>query len=289
MHMSKLYLKTFEFPPLSKEEGFLNEIEHTCYNTYYPFRVLSDKELDTIDFQPVTIFYGGNGSGKTTMLNIIAESIGAKRDTLYNRSSFFKDYLEMCDYKLWFIKPEHIRCITSDDVFDFMLNLRNLNEGLDANREVLFQEYLNRKYSQFRLRKLDDYDEMKKTVEARRLSQSQFVKKNMMNNVPEHSNGESAFIYFTEKIQDNGLYFLDEPENSLSPERQLELVEFLENSVRFFGCQIVMATHSPFLLSMKEALIYDLDESPVITKRWSELPNVRAYYDFFMKHNNDFA
>ena len=50
-----------------------------------------------------------------------------------------------------------------------------------------------------------------------------------------------------------------------------------------------MATHSPFLLSMKEAHIYDLDESPVVTKRWSELPNVRAYYDFFMKHKKDFA
>lgn len=283
-----IYLKEFSFPSLDSEEFFLNEIKQTCYDTYYPFRVLSYKELDTIAFQPITIFYGGNGSGKTTMLNIIAETIGAKRDTLYNRSSFFKDYLKMCDYKLWFIKPEHTRCITSDDVFDFMLNLRSLNEGLDVNRKMLFQEYLGRKYSQFHMKKLGDYDEIKRTVEARRLSQSKFVRKNMMGNVPEHSNGESAFIYFTEKIQDNGLYFLDEPENSLSPERQLELVEFLENSVRFFACQIIMATHSPFLLSMKEARIYDLDELPVVTKSWTELPNVRVYYDFFKKHNKEF-
>ena len=138
------------------------------------------------------------------------------------------------------------------------------------------------------MRTLDDYEEMKKINEARRRTQSQFIRENMMNNVPEHSNGESAFIYFTEKMQDNGLYFLDEPENSLSPERQLELMEFLENSVRFFGCQIIMATHSPFLLSMKEAKIYDLDETPVVTKRWTELPNVRAYYEFFMKFNNEF-
>ena len=170
-----------------------------------------------------------------------------------------------------------------------MLNLRSINEGLDSQRQELFKEYYSAKHSKFRVRSLSDYDGMKKTVSARRMSQSQYVRENMMENVPEHSNGESAFIYFTEKIQDNGLYFLDEPENSLSPERQLELVEFLENSVRFFGCQIVMATHSPFLLSMEEALIYDLDETPVVTKRWSELPNVRAYYDFFMKHNNDFA
>ena len=283
-----LYLQEFRFPSVRAEEEFVNDIKRTCYNTYYPFLVLSDKKPGTIDFQPVTIFYGGNGSGKTTMLNIIAETVGAERDTLYNRSSFFKDYLELCDHKAGFMKPEHIRCITSDDVFDFMLTVRALNEGLDTNRQALFQKHLDARYSRFRMRTLDDYDEMKKMNEARRLTQSQYIRENMMNNVPEHSNGESAFIYFTEKIQDNGLYFLDEPENSLSPERQLELMEFLENSVRFFGCQIVMATHSPFLLSIKEAKIYDLDEAPVVTKRWTELPNVRAYYEFFMKHNNEF-
>ena len=283
-----LYLQEFRFPSVRAEEEFVNDIKRTCYNTYYPFLVLSDKKPGTIDFQPVTIFYGGNGSGKTTMLNIIAETVGAERDTLYNRSSFFKDYLELCDHKAGFMKPEHIRCITSDDVFDFMLTVRALNEGLDTKRQALFQKHLDARYSRFRMRTLDDYDEMKKMNEARRLTQSQYIRENMMNNVPEHSNGESAFIYFTEKIQDNGLYFLDEPENSLSPERQLELMEFLENSVRFFGCQIVMATHSPFLLSIKEAKIYDLDEAPVVTKRWTELPNVRAYYEFFMKHNNEF-
>ena len=281
-----LYLQKFDFPSLLTEEGFLKEIKQTCFTTYYPFRIISYKELDSIDFQPVTIFYGGNGSGKTTMLNIIAEKVGAERNTLFNRSSFYDDYLRMCRYKIR-EKPESTRIITSDDVFDFMLNIRSINEGLDVKRKELFREYLDRKYSRFRVRKLDDYDEMKRDVEARRLSQSKFVKKNMMENLPEHSNGESAFIYFTEKIQDNGLYFLDEPENSLSPERQLELVEFLENSVRFFGCQIIMATHSPFLLSMKEAKIYDLDELPVVTKRWTELPNVRIYYDFFRKHNTD--
>ena len=110
----------------------------------------------------------------------------------------------------------------------------------------------------------------------------------MMGNVREHSNGESAFIYFTEKIKQNSIYLLDEPENSLSPERQMELSEYLENSVRFYGCQIIMATHSPFLLSMKGARIYDLDENPVDIKRWTQLPNVRAYYEFFKKHQNEF-
>lgn len=123
---------------------------------------------------------------------------------------------------------------------------------------------------------------------ARSKTQSKYVRNNLMDNVREHSNGESAFLYFTEKVKENGLYLLDEPENSLSPDRQQELVEFIENSARFFGCQFVISTHSPFLLSMRGAKIYDMDEDPVDVKRWTELSNVRTYYEFFRRHEAEF-
>ena len=84
------------------------------------------------------------------------------------------------------------------------------------------------------------------------------------------------------------MYLLDEPENSLSPARQQELVRFLEDSARFYGCQFVISTHSPFLLAMRGAKIYDLDENPVDVKRWTQLENVRAYYEFFKKHESQF-
>ena len=92
---------------------------------------------------------------------------------------------------------------------------------------------------------------------------------------------------FSEKIGENGLYLLDEPENSLSPERQQELLRFLEDSARFFGCQFIIATHSPFLLSIRGAKIYDMDEEPVDVKHWTELSNVRAYYEFFKQHERE--
>ncbi len=82
---------------------------------------------------------------------------------------------------------------------------------------------------------------------------------------------------------------LDEPENSLSPERQLELTHFLENSARFFGCQFIIATHSPFLLAMKGAKLYDLDQDPVCEQEWFRLKNVRIYYDFFQARSDEFV
>lgn len=284
-----LYLSCFEFPDIEQEYDFIFRQKKTCYDTYYPFQILSKHQFRRIDFEPMTILYGGNGSGKTTALNVIGEKLGLHRDSLYNRSSFFEDYIQMCGMKLEQRVPKDSAIITSDDVFDFMLNLRSINEGIDRKREELFEEYLQAKYNHFQMKSLDDYERLKKVNAARSSTQSKYIRKTLSDNVREHSNGESAFLYFSEKIKENGLYLLDEPENSLSPAKQQELLRFLEDSVRFFGCQFIIATHSPFLLSMRGAKIYDLDEEIVDVKRWSELENVRAYYEFFKKHEEAFA
>lgn len=283
-----IYLSQFSFPHVEAEYDFLMSQQRTCYDTYYPFQTISKHRLVMLDFEPVTILYGGNGSGKTTVLNVIAEKLKLDRDTRFNRTNFFEDYTRMCSYELEQTVTAESRIITSDDVFDFILNLRNINDGIDKKREDLFEDYLETKYSDFRMNSLADYEQLKKVNMARSKTQSRYVRKYLMGNVREHSNGESAFLYFSEKIKENGLYLLDEPENSLSPERQQELVRFLGDSARFFGCQFLIATHSPFLLSIKNAKIYDLDEEPVDVKRWTQLGNVRAYYEFFKKHENEF-
>ena len=284
-----IYLSHFDFPGVEREYDFSMSQKRTCYDTYYPFFILSSHSLSMLDFEDITILYGGNGSGKTTALNVIAEKLGLSRDTLYNRSAFFEEYTGLCGYETAGRIPMGSRIITSDDVFDFMLNLRSINNGIDRKREDLLEDYLEAKYGHFQMRSLEDYDRLKKVNLARSNTQSKFIRKSLQDNVREHSNGESAFLYFTEKIQENRLYLLDEPENSLSPEKQQELVRFLEDSVRFFGCQLIMATHSPFLLSMRGAKIYDMDEEVVDVKRWTELANVRSWYDFFKKHEREFG
>jgi hypothetical protein len=39
---------------------------------------------------------------------------------------------------------------------------------------------------------------------------------------------------------------------------------------------------------MGRAKIYDIDGKPADVKRWTELENVRAYYEFFKRHENEF-
>ncbi len=283
-----IYMTEFTFPDIELEYSFLMGIKRTCYDTFYPFQTLSRHGLRRLDFEPITILYGGNGSGKTTALNVIAEKAGIRRESAYNRSNFFEDYTKMCGFETCGAIPENSRIITSDDVFDFVLNLRSLNDGISLKREELFQEYLDNKYAHFQMKSLEDLELLKKSYMAHTKTQSKYVRNNLMDNVREHSNGESAFLYFSEKVQENGLYLLDEPENSLAPLRQQELARFLEDSVRFFGCQLVISTHSPFLLSMRGAKIYDMDEEPVDVKRWTKLEGVRAYFDFFQRHAGEF-
>ncbi|MBP3867416.1 MAG: hypothetical protein J6D25_06350 [Eggerthellaceae bacterium] len=70
----------------------------------------------------------------------------------------------------------------------------------------------------------------------------------------EQSNGETALSYFEAKLKGDTLYCLDEPENSISPKMQLELKVMLEELARYCGCQPVIATYSPFLLSLDGAI-----------------------------------
>ncbi len=283
-----LYLESFSFPDDDQEAGYAMGIKRTCYASLYPFRVLSRRRFERIDFEPVTILYGGNGTGKSTALHVIAEKTRLSRQAPFNKTCFFEDYVNLCSMETREDIPQGSCIITSDDVFDYMLSVREINEGVDTKRNGLFEEYFELKRTGFQLTSMEDYEQLKKVNRARKRTQSRFVMEELGTELRTFSNGENAFRYFSEKIAENALYLLDEPENSLSPERQMELAQFIEDSARFFNCQFVISTHSPFVLSMRGAKIYDLDSDPVDVRRWTELKNVRAYYDFFKKHERAF-
>ena len=283
-----IYLDSITFPDEDAEWAFRVALQRTCYSTLYPFYVLSQAGLARMDFEPITILCGGNGSGKTTALNIIAEKLAVQRAAPFNRSNFFADYVNLCRVRLEAPVPPHSRIVTSDDVFDFMLNIRSLNEGIDRKKEMLFDEHVKARHSTFQVRSLQDYETLKKRNSARRKTQSAFVREQVMENVLEQSNGESATFYFRQQIEADALYLLDEPENSLSAARQMELAGYLQESARYLGCQLIISTHSPFLLAMPGVKIYDLDARPVDIKRWTQLENVRAYHDFFARHREEF-
>ena len=293
-----LYLRSFSLASADDEDGFVlsypYQLEMQCYSheNVYPFKLFPQKGLRELTFEPVTMLCGGNGSGKSTILNVIAEKLGLEHSSPFNDTPYMKDYLSFCGYELApRVRriPDGSRKITSDDVFDFLLDLRAINEGVDRRREELFREYEQTKEDpMIPLRSLADLEDLRRRNEAKNKTKSVYVSKRLPKELDGRSNGESAFDFFTERISENALYLLDEPENSLSAKLQGELVRFIEDSVRFFNCQFIISTHSPFLLSMRDAKIYDLDTVPVRERRWTELSNVRAYYELFLERGSEF-
>ena len=282
-----VYLKSFEFPDDDAEFDFLLNVKRKCYASFYPFKILSRRRFERIDFEPITMLYGGNGSGKSTALHVMAARADVRCDARFNKTSFFEDYVKPCRMDADDI-PTGSRLLASDDVFDEMLDTRAFNDGMDQRRETVFEEYLANKRSHFQLSSMADYEKLRLVNSARHKTQSRYTREELGMNVRTYSNGENAFKMFTNAIEEDALYLLDEPENSLSPQRQIELTEYIENAARFFQCQFVISTHSPFLLGLRGAKIYDLDSDPVDVRRWTELENVRVYYEFFKKHEKAF-
>lgn len=281
-----VYLKEFSLPTDEEELGRIDG--RRIHNSTYPFGLFSSKELTNIVFDNITILAGNNGSGKTTLLNVIAEKLGAVRKNNIDKGTNFSNYVDCCQADMAFDIPLEIKLITSDDVFDYLLDIRAINTGINRRKELLTKEYLANKYGSHD-NDFASYEEIKNDFEASHKTMSKYIRSRLVNNnIIEQSNGESSLMFWEKEINENSIYLLDEPENSLSAENQLKLKTFIEESARFYNCQFIISTHSPFLLALNEAKIYDLDAIPVNIKKWENLPNVKTYYNFFKDREDNF-
>ncbi len=57
-----IYLDSFKFVNENREYDFILDEKRTCYDSFYPFKILSKNQFERVDFDRITILYGGNGS-----------------------------------------------------------------------------------------------------------------------------------------------------------------------------------------------------------------------------------
>ena len=218
-----IYLK--EFNLLDKEDY-----------SGYPFHLFLEKEFYNIQFDDVTIFYGDNGSGKSTLLNVITETINKDKKVIERKSDlvkteYFDMYINDCKYYVENNIPIGSKMICSEDIFQNILSKRKDNQKKNDDREDLKKQYLQYKYNPVNYNSLED---LSISVETRKTTQSKFIKSRIEKNEREFSNGQTSLDFFDKELQDGKLYLLDEPENSLSPKFQIELIQLISDLTRFY-------------------------------------------------------
>ena len=270
-----IYLSTFQ---LSKKQVKNPNV--------YPYSVFIGKYIDPFVFTPITIFYGNNGSGKSTLLNIIADKLQIKgREHATSNSFGIVDY---CDK---FVDE----CTFSYGEDEYGIEIRRIpkNSRYMKSEDILYEI---KKIQQEEV--LSDgmlYELVRDGMalkDARRFLTSkkgQDQKRYIEFSQEKYSNGETAMQYFEEYLQPDALYLLDEPEVSLSPANQVKLANEINKMSRLLGCQFIIETHSPFMLGTLRAKIYNIDSKEYDIVKWSELENVRYFYEFFKMHEDEFG
>lgn len=278
---SKTYLRSFSFyiPDEPKR--------------VYPYRLVEEIGLHSIQFAPITILYGGNGSGKSTLLNIMADSIKTQNKSKGNTNAHFSDYVELCNYEIGIgeVIPDDKALLRSEDILDMIMKNRRRYSSV-------------KKYAIQRSLQMPGMDEDKALLEnmlnhpdaltdddrfyLSRCSATDTA--NLANDIADtfESNGEVAIAYLRELIMPDSLYFLDEPEVSLSPVFQKELADMIQIFSEGLRTQFIIATHSPFFLSIKGAKIYNIDSRPAIENKWYELENMKTYFKLFYDKREQF-
>lgn len=309
-----IYLEKFFFPDLEHDNLSSLYSDRSFYDEHcYPFQLASEMGLYSLDFEPLTILYGGNGSGKSTVLNVISQKLNARRLSMFNTSPYFDEYVERCKCRLagrLTLTPPELRkgnpgkydisnittVLTSDDIFKAMLDGRQENECKLEKSRVLTRDYHNPDRlpshinfeTGLNVREYVDGVDMRKAIRGRNYSFNKLLLDKVGKMERHFSNGETALMKLSEILEKPGLYLLDEPENSMSCEFQMKLASIISYLARYGDCQFVISSHSPFILSMEGAKIYNLDSYPVDVSRWWELNNMRHYFKLFHDARNHF-
>jgi len=233
MHLKKVNLHPEKYPTQDSYPFYLPILQNT---------------KQVILENPVTLFVGENGTGKSTLLEAMAIACGIHiwRNEERSRPGYnpYEDKLHRYISAEW----ENGRVPGSffgSKIFQYFAEV--LDEWAAADRGQL--NYFGGK------------------------------------SLTTQSHGQSLMSFFRSRYQIKGLYLLDEPETALSPRSQIDLLTLIQNMIEDGHAQFVIATHSPILLACPNATIYSFDQPSVLPVIYEETDHFRLYKSFLTDRN----
>jgi len=100
-----------------------------------------------------------------------------------------------------------------------------------------------------------------------------------------YSHGEGFIRFFSERVNRQGIYFMDEPESALSPNRQLELLRLLAGIQTSATSQVIVATHSPILMAVPDAQVLEVTKAGLTEIDYRDTKHFRLYREFVTDPN----
>lgn len=239
------------------EKPYLTRIKIDKNNrNEFPFSLpLFKNGVDLHLEKPITFIVGNNGSGKSTFLENLACRLGFNvygggKNNLFGHMTKVDNLLLSDEIGLTWTKK------TSDGFFFRAESFLNFIDYLDSEADI---------YG--------------------RVVYGCYGGKSMQN----QSHGEAFLSLFTNRFSE-GIFILDEPESALSAERQLSLISILSELTKNNKCQFIIATHSPLLITLPGADIYEIDDGFKKLDSYKDTYQFNIYKDFlscperFLRH-----
>ena len=212
----------------------------------YPFNlpVLDGGRLELVFDRAITFFVGDNGTGKSTLLEAIAQQCG------FNLGGGSRDHR--------FGGTPHDMPLAEALRLSW---LPKLTEGFFLRAESFFN------FASY----IDEVSTVKRYGERR---------------FHEQSHGQSFFALFRNRLGDDrrAIYLLDEPEAALSPQRQVEFLKLLQAWEPAGNFQLIIATHSPIIMSYPNATLLSFDGGRIHPVVYTDTDHYKVTRAFLMDH-----
>ncbi len=216
----------------------------------FPFDVPAIKFAKEIDLSNnITFLVGENGTGKSTLLESIAcklhlphmEGFGYDKNG-FDAARTLEPFLEFT----WGLERSAGFFFRAEDFGDYLNSVHRSGATIEQQMGDMGDDVPRHIVEQMKNNANTQLRNMRQTYGQE---------------LQAFSHGEAYLHIMNQRINKRGIYLLDEPEAALSPARQLTLIYFIQNHLKQFNSQFIIATHSPMLLAYPEATIYEITDN----------------------------
>jgi len=234
------------------------------------FKILKNFKIDFCNdnqINPVTILSGINGSGKTTVFEFITEMFKSENSILkrINKNSF----IEVESQSLEKLIIKNYKDFNASDNSEKIIYYKAGEENISAKKIII--DYIDELIYEKDIKSSDAYEQMRNAlnnilstlnlqIEFSKLDKQKeiYFRNNQSEEIKlkDLSGGEKEIItkifpLYISQIK-NSVILIDEPESSMHPNWQIEIIDLYKKIAELNNNQIIIATHSPHIVSAIE-------------------------------------